>query len=155
MTRPIQGGIESDGRPKSQENDAFLWTRVRSRLVIPVLGTCNSAVIREDRMEISYRRLRRVTGVFVVAALLLQSHLAVAQTTGRIVGTVTDGQGAVLPGASVTQLPCHRYRLERLGWQRCTSARIVRHATSVNKGARTAASSACVSGPARHASRCN
>ena len=53
-------------------------------------------------MEISYRRLRRVTGVFVVAALLLQSHLAVAQTTGRIVGTVTDGQGAVLPGVAVT-----------------------------------------------------
>ena len=53
-------------------------------------------------MEISYRRLRRVTGLFVVAGLLLQPHLAVAQTTGRIVGTVTDGQGAVLPGVAVT-----------------------------------------------------
>src|SRR5438128_919402 len=55
------------------------------------------------------------------------------------------------PGASVTRLPCHRCRLERLGWPRCTSARSVRHATLATKGAGNAAPFAFVSDPARNA----
>jgi hypothetical protein len=35
-------------------------------------------------------------------AVLLSASLAVAQTTGRIVGTVTDATGAALPGVTVT-----------------------------------------------------
>jgi outer membrane receptor protein involved in Fe transport len=36
------------------------------------------------------------------AALLLSASAASAQTTGRIIGTIKDPQGAVLPGATVT-----------------------------------------------------
>jgi hypothetical protein len=45
----------------------------------------------------------RIRGVWLLsAALLLAASAASAQTTGRIVGTVKDAQGAVLPGATVT-----------------------------------------------------
>ena len=38
----------------------------------------------------------------VLAALLLSAPAAWAQTTGRIMGSLKDAQGAVLPGATVT-----------------------------------------------------
>jgi outer membrane receptor for Fe3+-dicitrate len=45
----------------------------------------------------------RIRGAWLLlAALLLAASAASAQTTGRIVGTVKDAQGAVLPGATVT-----------------------------------------------------
>ena len=40
--------------------------------------------------------------LFLLAALLLSASAISAQTTGRIIGTVKDPQGAVLPGATVT-----------------------------------------------------
>lgn len=45
----------------------------------------------------------RKRGVWLLlAALLLAASAASAQTTGRIIGTLKDAQGAVLPGAAVT-----------------------------------------------------
>ena len=38
----------------------------------------------------------------VLAALLMSASAASAQTTGRIMGSVKDAQGAALPGATVT-----------------------------------------------------
>ena len=38
----------------------------------------------------------------ILAALLLSAPVAWAQTTGRIMGSLKDAQGAVLPGATVT-----------------------------------------------------
>ncbi len=48
-------------------------------------------------MEKSHRGV-----LWLIAALLLSASAASAQTTGRIIGTVKDAQGAVLPGATVT-----------------------------------------------------
>ena len=45
----------------------------------------------------------RIRGAsLLVAALLLFASTVAAQTTGRIIGTIKDAQGAVLPGATVT-----------------------------------------------------
>ena len=48
-------------------------------------------------MNTSHRRV-----LLWAAALLLSASAVSAQTTGRIIGTVKDPQGAVLPGATVT-----------------------------------------------------
>ena len=41
-------------------------------------------------------------GIFVFVALIAMAPPIVAQSTGRIQGNITDAQGAVLPGATLT-----------------------------------------------------
>ena len=45
--------------------------------------------------------VRRIC-VLVCMTLVLGAHMAYAQTTGSITGTVTDDSGAVLPGVTIT-----------------------------------------------------
>jgi hypothetical protein len=53
-------------------------------------------------------RLRKITAV-LLGVLLALATTAVAQTTttGRIVGTVTDQQGAIVPGATSPTRPAN------------------------------------------------
>src|SRR5215831_4109696 len=55
-------------------------------------------------MVFSVRKARFLVALFLVPlALLFTPRLSVAQTVaGRIVGTIRDSQGAVIPGASVS-----------------------------------------------------
>ncbi len=64
---------------------------------------------------------------WVVAALFIAVIIgpAMAQSTGRIAGTVVDSSGAVIPGATVactnTQTGLSRTSKTNLGWYFCTS----------------------------------
>ena len=47
-------------------------------------------------------KLARIFALAAVALLVLgTSHAALAQTSGAVVGTITDAQGATVPGANV------------------------------------------------------
>ena len=56
------------------------------------------------RGNFDMRAIRHVVGVAMIAAigLIVAVMPAFAQTTGRLVGTIVDAQGAVLPGVTVT-----------------------------------------------------
>src|SRR5207248_4526907 len=45
---------------------------------------------------------RAALGCLAIVAVLASAAPAFAQTTGRLVGTIEDAQGAVLPGVTVT-----------------------------------------------------
>jgi hypothetical protein len=47
-------------------------------------------------------KLARILALAAVALVLGTSSRAFAQTTGAVVGTVADAQGATVPGATVT-----------------------------------------------------
>ena len=46
--------------------------------------------------------MRKFSTILMVGVFLLLGHVVQAQTTGSISGTVTDPNGAVVPGAIVT-----------------------------------------------------
>ena len=53
-------------------------------------------------MSVGFIRALRIAVLLVAACILVPATTVSAQTTGRIVGQISDAQGAVLPGVTVT-----------------------------------------------------
>ena len=47
-------------------------------------------------------KLARILALAAVALLVLGTSSAFAQTSGAVVGTIADAQGATVPGATIT-----------------------------------------------------
>src|SRR5262249_28816619 len=68
----------------------------------PVIRPYNARVRHQRREFRMLKRGQRVSGLFILTALLLgATGTARAQSTGTLRGTVTDAQGAVTPGVSI------------------------------------------------------
>src|SRR2546423_12391175 len=89
---------------KQQELRTNLRFRVTGTSRASSYGPGESLILLEAalKMSVGFIRALRIAVLLVAACILVPATTVSAQTTGRIVGQISDAQGAVLPGVTVT-----------------------------------------------------